>query len=72
MMQITLRKKNIQFYGDGVDFETTYEGNEIVDELSLHIITLQGAYLTNVTDTTYNTLTIANSSDLANYLNLDI
>jgi len=72
MTEITLRKKNIRFFSEWVDFETTYEGCEIVDELSLHIITPQGTYLTNVTDTTYNTLTIANSSDLANYLNLDI
>lgn len=69
MIDITITSTSIQFVNEVINVDSTYLGYDLVDELSLHLITGQGIYLSNVDDCTYNGQLFANSNDLSLYLN---
>jgi hypothetical protein len=66
MIDITITSTTINFVNGSTLVDTTFLGYEIVDDLSLHIITGQGIYLFNVIDCTFNGFSFGNSSDIFN------
>lgn len=69
MIDITITSTSIQFINGVINVDSSYLGYDLVDELSLHLITGEGVYLSNVDDCIYNGLSFANSNDLSLYLN---
>lgn len=69
MIDITLEGGYVTFYSSAIGVvESNVESCEVVDENSLHLGTIVGVLLINISEFTINSITFSTSTEAFNYI----